>query len=193
MRCSRVLLRTKAQLMEDIWVHPRLLMPHVRTRVTLFDDRIACFMSDTLFDLIPIGDQTITQPLTAVEHVSVETKVEGPRFLMGELFVILGIVLFLGDGVGILAMLAILVGIALSLDSIRAQLVIFDVSGSTLILPMSYLDRKTAWSFARTVNTIVVSRAHMAGQRETDRKLGVVLDMSIAPLVDRRYFDDAVS
>jgi hypothetical protein len=178
--------------MEDIWVHRRLLMPYLRTRVTLFDDRIACFMPETVFDLIPIGNQTITQLLTGVEHVSVETKVEGPRFLMGELFVMLGILLFLGDGLGILPILATLIGMALSLDSIRAQLVIFDASGSELMVPMSNLDRKAALNFARTVNTIVVSRAHMAGQRETGTKLGVVLNMSIAPVLDPpvSYFDN---
>jgi predicted lysophospholipase L1 biosynthesis ABC-type transport system permease subunit len=145
--------------MEDIRVHPSLLTPHLWTRLTLAHDRIACFMPELLFDLIPVGTQTITQPLNRVLKVSVETNIEERRFLVSELFVILGILLFVGPGSGVLAIVAILVGIAFLLASIRTQLVMHDISGSTLTVPVSYLDRETVRNFARTVNTVLVSRA----------------------------------
>lgn len=63
-------------------------------------DRIVSFIPETRFNLIPIGTRTLSQPLAAVDGASVKTKVEESLFLRGELFVILGILLFRG-GIGV--------------------------------------------------------------------------------------------
>lgn len=112
-------------------------------------------MPNTLFGLIPLGKKTITQPLKGVSNVSVDTKVEGTRLLIGALLVLLGIMLSFADGSAVLAVLVIVLGVALLLVSFRAELVIADASGSKLKVPVSYLDREPLEGFAREVNDAV--------------------------------------
>lgn len=140
----------------EVQVRPSLLTPHLRTTLSLGPDRIEGSMPNTLFGLIPLGKKTITQPLKGVSNVSVDTKVEGPRLVMGVLFAMLGIVLlFVGDGSAALAVIAIVLGIALLLVSFRAELIISDASGSKLRVPASFLDRDPLEGFARAVNDAV--------------------------------------
>lgn len=141
--------------MTEVHVRPSLLTPYLRTRLSLSTDRIEGSMPNTLFGLIPLGKKTITQPLKGVSNVSVDTKVEGTRLLIGALLVLLGIMLSFADGSAVLAVLVIVLGVALLLVSFRAELVIADASGSKLKVPVSYLDREPLEGFAREVNDAV--------------------------------------
>lgn len=150
-------IRPSLPLMEEERVRSSLLTPHVRTRLTLYSDRIQAFVPRTFLGLIPMGSEEIAQPLKTVRNVSVQTRLETDRLMLGACYLIVGVVLlFISDplGPGV-----ILIGGLLSARSFGADFVIEGSSGVNVKVPISIFDRKRAWSFARAVNTIVVSAA----------------------------------
>ena len=134
-------------------VRPSLITFWLRSNLTVTDTMVNGSAPNTIFGVIPLGRNDISQPLNRVSRVQVSTKMAASSLLLGAIFVLLALVA--GSGASALWWVLAIVAVA---SSYRAELLITDNGGGTQQVSVSPLDKDAVQSFAAEVNQRLASQ-----------------------------------
>jgi len=130
-----------------ISVRPNLLAAWLRSNLNVTDTMVSGTTPNTLFGLIPVGREDISQPLNRVSRVAVSTKLSPAGLLVGLILVVLALAASGGGSI----VLWLLAAVALA-TSYRTELLITDNGGGTQEVAVSPLDKTAVQSFAAAIN-----------------------------------------
>ena len=94
----------------------------------------------TIFGLIPAGTNNISQPLNRVSRVQVSTGINGARFLIALILLLMAFLML--NGSMVLMVIVILIAVAALATSYRTELIIADSGGGTQQVSVSPLDKE---------------------------------------------------
>jgi hypothetical protein len=135
---------------QAISVRPNLIVGWLRSSLVLTDTMVSGTTPSTIFGLIPAGTNNISQPLNRVSRVQVSTGINGARFLIALILLLMAFLML--NGSMVLMVIVILIAVAALATSYRTELIIADSGGGTQQVSVSPLDKEAVQRFADSVN-----------------------------------------
>jgi len=123
----------------------------IKMRLVLTNRRLAGDQPNFFMGIVPVGSQHITYPLGNIAGVSINTKFSILGIILGVIFVLIGIT-------DIKAILSLVLGVLLIVNSFYGELRITNSGGQTLGHRISILDKGAAVAFVQEVNTAIANR-----------------------------------
>ena len=139
----------------NVSVRSSIVFYWLKTKFSLTESMVVGNSPNTIFGLIPVGRNEVSQPLNRISRVQVSTKVEPGSLVIGALLVLLSLMLFsngLSAGSILLGLLMLVAAVAAFAMSYRAEFIITDNGGGKQQVLVSPLDKEEIQRFAQAVN-----------------------------------------
>lgn len=130
---------------------PNIVLAWLNAEIVLTNKRLVGKNPNTLFGVIPVGEDNINQPLKNVSNVRVSTNFRVLRLIVGIVF-LLGGLSTIGSSV-IAGMILLIIGAVLTLTSWLAELVVTDTSGRNNPISVSGLEKDRLSALADEINS----------------------------------------
>lgn len=123
----------------------------IKLNLVLTSRRLVGQQPNFFLGIIPVGSHNVTYPLANIAGVSLNTKLSIPGLLFGALLVLIGV----SD---LRAVLALLLGVLLIVQSYYAEIRVTNTGGQTLAHRVSVFDKTRAQELVQQVNTAIANR-----------------------------------
>lgn len=127
-----------------------LVLSWLKTDFSLTNKRIIGKNPNTLFGMIPLGNQEITFPLKNVASVGVSTKLHLRRLIFGLIILFMGLGMFNSSLLG--GLIVTLIGAIPLLNCYTSKFVISNTAGQPVGVQISILEKDKIEKFANEVN-----------------------------------------